>query len=87
LLNGVTRQILIEEARMQGIEVQETLLTVDDLWNADEIFLTASLSQVVVIEQVQHQLRSTHAPIAQQLFDSYEVRKQKYIHTKNLTYA
>jgi D-alanine transaminase len=80
LLNGVTRQILLQEARLHGLETQEMTLTVDDLFEADEIFLTASLSQLVLIHQIDNFLLKTkHYPIAQLLFELYERYKFSYI--------
>ena len=82
LLNGVTRQILLEEANKSGIQTEEVDLTLEDLFTADEVFLTASLSQIVSITQIDDHYYSQHTPFSEVLFDLYEQRKLTYIHNK-----
>jgi D-alanine transaminase len=83
LLNGVTRQILLEEAKYHGIETQETTLTLTDLFEADEVFLTASLSQIVVMSHLDAQLNLKNKPVmADLLFSLYEAKKLSYIENK-----
>lgn len=48
-LNGITRQRIIKLLREAGISVHETVLTVDDFREADEIFSTGNLSKVVPV--------------------------------------
>ena len=54
VLPGVTREAVIELSQAQGIEVEKRMLTVDDLLEADEVFLTNSnwkVLPVVAVEQ------------------------------------
>ncbi len=91
ILNGVTRQILLEEAREYGLEVQECSLTINDLFSADEVFLTASLSQIVMINQINETQMPDHYEMGNLLFNLYEKRKNKYINqeikSKNKSYV
>lgn len=48
-LNGITRQRVIALMREAGLEVHETVLTLDDFRVADEIFSTGNWSKVVPI--------------------------------------
>lgn len=41
-LPGVTREVLLEEGRGTGLPVSEGHLTLDDLYKADEIFITST---------------------------------------------
>lgn len=47
LLEGVTRNCIIELARKRGIEVREVLFTRMDLYTADECFLTGTAAEAI----------------------------------------
>ena len=79
ILNGVTRQIILEEAREYGLDVEEKILTLEDLFSADEVFLTASLSQIVMINQIDQTMMPDNHDFGNLLFNLYEKRKNKYI--------
>jgi len=49
LLEGVTRNCVMELARKRGIEVKETLFTRMDLYTADECFLTGTAAEVIPV--------------------------------------
>jgi branched-subunit amino acid aminotransferase/4-amino-4-deoxychorismate lyase len=54
VLPGVTREAVVEAAQARGIDVQKRMLTVEDLLDADEVFLTNSnwkVLPVVAVEQ------------------------------------
>ncbi|MGB1124179.1 MAG: aminotransferase class IV [Phycisphaeraceae bacterium] len=54
VLPGITREAVIEAAEVQGITVKKQMLTVEDLLEADEVFLTNSnwkVLPVVAVEQ------------------------------------
>lgn len=54
VLPGITREATIEAAEVQGITVKKQMLTVEDLLEADEVFLTNSnwkVLPVVAVEQ------------------------------------
>lgn len=48
-LNGVTRQRVIDLLRRDGVRVEETVLTVQDFREADEIFSTGNMAKVLPI--------------------------------------
>jgi branched-chain amino acid aminotransferase len=52
LLPGITRELLFEVGRDAGIEVREQVLRDDDLFDADEAFLTSTTREVVPIVAV-----------------------------------
>jgi len=54
VLDGITRDSMIEVARDHGFEVIETQITRDDLYVADEIFLTGTAAEVTPIREVDH---------------------------------
>jgi branched-chain amino acid aminotransferase len=52
VLQGVTRSTVIELARDKGVRVEERILTRDDLYVADEIFLTGTAAEVTPIREI-----------------------------------
>jgi branched-chain amino acid aminotransferase len=52
LLPGITRELIFEVGRDVGIEVREQALRDDDLFDADEAFLTSTTREVVPIVAV-----------------------------------
>ncbi len=54
ILAGITRASVIEVARDKGIPVEETPVTRDELYIADEIFLTGTAAEVTPIRELDH---------------------------------
>jgi branched-chain amino acid aminotransferase len=54
VLDGITRATVIELARERDIPVVERQLTRDDLYIADEIFLTGTAAEVTPIRELDH---------------------------------
>ncbi len=52
-LNGITRQRVVGLLREADVEVQETVLTVEDFRDADEIFSSGNYSKVVPISRIE----------------------------------
>ena len=49
ILEGVTRNAVIELARKAGIPVQEMALTRHDVYTADECFLTGTAAEIIAV--------------------------------------
>ena len=54
VLDGITRNAVIEIARDKGIEVVECPLTRDELYISDELFLTGTAAEVTPVREVDH---------------------------------
>jgi branched-chain amino acid aminotransferase len=54
ILDGITRASVIEIARDAGLEVNESGITRDELYVADEIFLTGTAAEVTPVREVDH---------------------------------
>jgi branched-chain amino acid aminotransferase len=54
ILEGITRDTVIELARKAGYEVREAALTRHDVYVADECFLTGSAAEVIPVVKVDH---------------------------------
>jgi branched-chain amino acid aminotransferase len=69
VLDGITRDSMIEVARRCGYGVSETQLTRDDLYVADEIFLTGTAAEVTPIREIDHRQigEGRRGPITEEL--------------------
>ncbi len=69
ILNGITRQVVLDIAKELGIKVIEEEYTVSDLLNADEVFLTSTTSEVMPIITIDQKKIGAGSPgqITQQL--------------------
>jgi len=72
ILPGVTRQVVLSEARAEGLEVEEGPLTVDALRRASEVFLTSSVREVLPVRAVDGDGPREPGPITAQLAERYE---------------
>lgn len=84
VLEGVTRASVIEIARDKGIPVRETSITRDELYVADEVFLTGTAAELTPVREIDHRQigRGRRGPIAKSLQDAFfavvQGRDRKY---------
>ena len=52
ILNGITRQRIIELGRQEGIEIKEEAFTTDQLLQADEVFVAGTTVEIMPVIQV-----------------------------------
>ncbi|HBT38831.1 MAG: Branched-chain amino acid aminotransferase [Thermotoga sp. 50_1627] len=52
ILEGITRNTVMELARQEGLIVEESLFTRFDLYNADECFLTGTAAEIMPVVKV-----------------------------------
>lgn len=69
VLGGITRATVIEIARDKGISVEERTITRDELYVADEVFLTGTAAEVTPIREIDRRVIGAGArgPIASTL--------------------
>jgi len=74
ILNGVTRQAVMQLAAKAGYEVVEGVFTLHDMYNADECFLTGTAAEVVPVTEVDGRAIGTGkpGPVTQQLMQLYK---------------
>ncbi len=74
ILEGVTRAAVIRLARQAGIEVVEKTIDRQDLYGADECFLTGTGAQVIPVNEIDKRPvgNGTVGPITRQLIAAYE---------------
>jgi branched-chain amino acid aminotransferase len=78
LLPGITREFLFEVGRDIGIQVREQVLRDDDLFGADEAFLTSTTREVVPIVRVDDRTIGSGTPgrITTSLLEGFRRRAQ-----------
>jgi len=74
ILNGITRQTVIEYFSHQGLAVQEQRFTRDELVCADEVFMTGTAAEITPIQSVDNRLigDGKPGPIASKLVQDYQ---------------
>ncbi|MHB1406935.1 MAG: branched-chain-amino-acid transaminase [Desulfitobacteriaceae bacterium] len=62
ILEGITRNTVLDTARRQGMEVREELFTRHDLYTSDEIFLTGTAAELIPVVKVDGRIIGKGAP-------------------------
>ncbi len=73
ILQGITRDTVIELARERGYSVTEPIMTQYDVYNADEVFLTGTAAEVIPAVQFDGRLigDGTPGPITRELITAF----------------
>ena len=73
LLPGITREYLLEIGRRDGVVIEEATLRDEDLFTADEAFLTGTTREIVPIVRVDDRTIGTGrpGPVTQRLLDVF----------------
>jgi branched-chain amino acid aminotransferase len=80
-LEGVTRGVLMEIANEAGTSVVEQAMRLDDLYNADEVFVTSTNRNVIGVKEIAgHTIGDgTTGPITKKLDETFESYINDYI--------
>jgi branched-chain amino acid aminotransferase len=84
VLGGITRATVLELARDKGIPVEERAITRDELYVADEVFLTGTAAELTPVREIDRRAigAGSRGPIAATLqkafFDVVSGREPKY---------
>jgi branched-chain amino acid aminotransferase len=73
ILEGVTRNTVIELARDVGLVVEEKMFTRHDLYTADECFLTGTAAEVIPVVKIDRRVIGTGHPgtVTQKLIEGF----------------
>lgn len=82
ILNGITRDIVIEVARKKSIEVEERLVELSELFNADEVFLTHTSAEIVPVRYVE-KIEKEYGPITSSLQSGFREFINEWLSSKN----
>ncbi len=62
ILDGVTRNTVLELARKRGMEVREELFTRHDLYNAEQVFLTGTAAELIPVIKIDGRIIGSGRP-------------------------
>src|SRR5262249_24962882 len=89
-LQGITRDTVIELLKDRGIAVKETHFSRDELYIADEIFLTGTAAEITPVRELDHRKIRTGkpGPVTQQVQKAFDdaVRGRDKKHPEWLAY-
>jgi D-alanine transaminase len=76
ILSGITRAVVLDLARSEGLPVQERFVSQADLYEADEVFLTGTTVEVLAVIRVDGKVigDGRPGPIAQRLATRFTSR-------------
>jgi branched-chain amino acid aminotransferase len=79
-LEGVTRSVLLEIAPRSGVSMIEKTLTPNDLYSADEVFITSTNRSLLGVSEIAgHKYAAAPGPIAQKLERAFGAAMREYI--------
>ncbi|HEX9639028.1 MAG TPA: aminotransferase class IV [Acidobacteriota bacterium] len=84
ILEGITRELVLELAAREGIEAREDSLRPEDLFQADECFLTATTKEILPVVRVSGRVIGSGrpGPVSLQLLKAYRSRVQTLLETE-----
>jgi branched-chain amino acid aminotransferase len=73
ILAGITRDTTIQLLREQGVEVREEPVARDELYTADEVFLTGTAAEITPVRDIDHRKigRGEAGPVTRRLQESF----------------
>ncbi len=78
-LPGVTRQLLLEQIKVEGTEVKEAVLTLDDLAKADGLFISSSTRDLLPVASVEGMSIGHCDEMRMRLLAAYQSYEGEYI--------
>ena len=79
-LEGVTRGVLLEIAPHAGVQLVEQALLPEDLYSADEVFITSTNRSLLGVSEVAgHKYSVVMGPIVQKLERAFDVAMREYV--------
>jgi len=75
-LPGITREVLLEEIRVPGIRMVERTLTVEELHQADEVFITSTTRGLLRVREIAGRGLGGHGDVGERVvraFDAYVI--------------
>jgi len=86
-LEGVTRGILFEIAGEAGVAVKEQSLQLEDLFAADEVFISSTNRNVISVAEIaSHKLSGAPGPVTQRISEAFATYQNDYV-TRRLAAA
>jgi branched-chain amino acid aminotransferase len=74
ILDGITRAAVIELARAEGMTVELSALTPQELGAADEVFLTSTIREILPVREVDGRAIAAPGPVTRRLHAAFRKR-------------
>ena len=73
ILSGITRDTSIQLLREQGVEVREEAIARDELYTAEEVFLTGTAAEITPVREIDHRKigAGVGGPVTRRLQESF----------------
>ena len=73
ILGGITRDTTIQLLREQGVEVREEAIARDELYTAEEVFLTGTAAEITPVRDIDHRKigRGEAGPVTRRLQEAF----------------
>lgn len=79
-LEGVTRAVLLEIGPAAGVPMEERILRPEDLYSADEVFLSSTNRNVLAVGEIEgHKIPAAPGPITRKLEEAFAAYVADYI--------
>jgi branched-chain amino acid aminotransferase len=79
-LEGVTRSVLLEIAPRVGVSLNEKTLTLDDLYAAEEVFITSTNRTLLGVSEISgHRYSVVAGPVVQKLERAFDATMREYV--------
>jgi branched-chain amino acid aminotransferase len=83
-LEGVTRSVLLEIGKRAGAPVEECTLLPDDLYAADEVFISSTNRSMLGVSEVNgHRIASPSGPVTLKLEKAFAEYVREYIEARS----
>ena len=80
-LAGITRQVLLEDIRIPGIDIRERVLFPADLRNADDVFITSTTRDLLSISRIDGHELISRGNVRERLAEAFLTYRQEYVRT------
>jgi branched-chain amino acid aminotransferase len=79
-LSGITRSVLLEIGASVGVEVKEAVLRPEDLYSADEVFISSTNRSMLGVSEINgHKIASAPGPITLKMENAFGEYVRRYI--------
>ena len=82
-LPGITREVLLEEIHVPRCRIIERALTVDELYEADEVFITSTTRGLLPVREIAGRALGNRGDVCERLaprFRSYVCERHRAAH-------
>ena len=86
-LPGITRAILLEIGVKAGVRIKEATVAAEDLFSADEVFITSTTREVQAVSQIEgHAIAQVDGPVTRRLAEAFsQFVAQSFLKTNTST--